>query len=515
MSISLVFTESGGASGSLSGAAPSGVAGPSTITVSTGTFTRASSKFNDGATNARAGYNTGNKCLKTTAYFDGPNYADSCIGILQSGASGGLYGSSTGYGLAIDATGATIVKLTGGGFSYLGSKNYFTPSAGTYSIELAEDGSGLLTATKPGGGTFTATDTTYTTGNYSTIETLSSTTKTFSSWSGYALVVSPPNAPTDLTFSSVTSTSVSVTVTPSGTGNAATGYKLYKKVNGAGSWDSPITQASAVFSVTGLSTNTLYDFYAVAYNGAGDSSAGATESQGTLNPASAGGGDLSSVNIITINSSGVYTTAENTTNVGAVSASTTSGDPLSYAIIGGLDAALFTINSAGIISFLSAPNFEEPGSSLGTNAYSLTIEVTDGSSLPAQQNVTVNVSNVADEITSLVVTSAASVSASVRTLFTVTVLATDGSVFMAGYPLNLTASKTGIISTDAVAVTNVSGVATWVCTVLGTAEPGSECTLTISAGTASVAVPVEIVPSTNGDIFFRGEWWPRTYPQNS
>ena len=293
MTVSLVFTESGGTSGSLSGAAPSGVAGPSTITVSNGTFTRASSKFNDGATNARAGYNTGNKCLRTSAYLDGPNFDSICIGILQSGASGGLYGTSTGYGLAFDATGATIVKLSGGGFSYLGSKNYFTPTAGLYIIDLAENGSGLLTATKPGGGTFTATDTTYTAGNYSTVETLSSTTKTLSSWSGYSLVAAVPNAPIDLVFSGVTASAATVTVTPSTAGNAATGYKLYKKVNGAGSWDVPISQASPTFSIAGLTANTLYDFYAVAFNGLGDSSAGATESQGTLNPATAGGGDLS------------------------------------------------------------------------------------------------------------------------------------------------------------------------------------------------------------------------------
>ena len=78
--------------------------------------------------------------------------------------------------------------------------------------------------------------------------------------------------------------------------------------------------------------------------------------------------------------------AENQTSVISVSASDANGDTLSYSL-SGTDAASFSINSAGVITFDAAPNYESK------NSYSITVQVSDGSISPSQA-LTVNVTNV-------------------------------------------------------------------------------------------------------------------------
>ena len=62
----------------------------------------------------------------------------------------------------------------------------------------------------------------------------------------------------------------------------------------------------------------------------------------------------------------------------------TTSDPdtpttLTYSIVGGVDAALFTINTAtGVLTFLSAPNFEAPADAGTNNVYDVTVQVSDG-----------------------------------------------------------------------------------------------------------------------------------------
>ena len=78
--------------------------------------------------------------------------------------------------------------------------------------------------------------------------------------------------------------------------------------------------------------------------------------------------------------------AENQTSVISVSASDANGDTLSYSL-SGTDAASFSINSSGVITFDAAPNYESK------NSYSITVQVSDGSISPSQA-LTVNVTNV-------------------------------------------------------------------------------------------------------------------------
>jgi hypothetical protein len=90
-------------------------------------------------------------------------------------------------------------------------------------------------------------------------------------------------------------------------------------------------------------------------------------------------------------------TAENMTAVTIVAA-TDSDDPsaLSYAIVGGADAALFQIDRvSGQLSFKAAPDFEAPKDMGADNVHEVTVRASDGS-LFVDQAISVRVTDVAD-----------------------------------------------------------------------------------------------------------------------
>jgi hypothetical protein len=72
------------------------------------------------------------------------------------------------------------------------------------------------------------------------------------------------------------------------------------------------------------------------------------------------------------------------------------GNPLSFSIAGGADAARFTITSAGALSFASPPDFEQPTDADRNNVYLVHLSVSDGS-LSATLDLAVTVTNVAGE----------------------------------------------------------------------------------------------------------------------
>ncbi|WP_341674836.1 cadherin domain-containing protein [Niveibacterium sp. SC-1] len=75
---------------------------------------------------------------------------------------------------------------------------------------------------------------------------------------------------------------------------------------------------------------------------------------------------------------------------GAVVTTVTATDPdaassLSYTIVGGADAGKFVINaSTGQLSFVSAPDFENPTDTDGNNVYDVVVQVSDGSNTDTQ-----------------------------------------------------------------------------------------------------------------------------------
>src|SRR5262249_28072539 len=91
--------------------------------------------------------------------------------------------------------------------------------------------------------------------------------------------------------------------------------------------------------------------------------------------------------------------AENATAVTTVAAvDPDNGAVLGYSIVGGADQLAFVINSStGALSFVSAPNFENPTDNGHDNVYNVTVQVSDGS-LVGTQDIAVSVTNVPDGV---------------------------------------------------------------------------------------------------------------------
>jgi len=70
---------------------------------------------------------------------------------------------------------------------------------------------------------------------------------------------------------------------------------------------------------------------------------------------------------------------ENSAQAYQATASDPNNDPLAYSIAGGADAARFTIDGSGRLSFVSPPNFEQPADADANNVYAVTLRVSDGS----------------------------------------------------------------------------------------------------------------------------------------
>ena len=103
----------------------------------------------------------------------------------------------------------------------------------------------------------------------------------------------------------------------------------------------------------------------------------------------------SSADAVTFTSSATFSVAENSTAVGTVAASVAgciSGETVTMAL-SGADEALFTIDAAGALAFIAAPDFEVTGSASGTNDYTVVVTATAGSKT-AEQTITVSVTDV-------------------------------------------------------------------------------------------------------------------------
>ena len=89
---------------------------------------------------------------------------------------------------------------------------------------------------------------------------------------------------------------------------------------------------------------------------------------------------------------------ENTTlvvDIQATDDSSSEGDGLTYSLSGGADQGLFTIDATtGELSFISAPDFEQPLDVGNDNGYAVEVTVTDAGGLSTAQLFTINVTDV-------------------------------------------------------------------------------------------------------------------------
>jgi hypothetical protein len=108
-------------------------------------------------------------------------------------------------------------------------------------------------------------------------------------------------------------------------------------------------------------------------------------------------GDVDENEAPTITSSDAVTVDENTTFAVDVDVDATdpNGDTVEFSITGGDDAALFTIDpDTGELSFISAPDFENPADANGDNVYEVEVTATDPGGLTDVQPITVTVGDV-------------------------------------------------------------------------------------------------------------------------
>ena len=109
------------------------------------------------------------------------------------------------------------------------------------------------------------------------------------------------------------------------------------------------------------------------------------------------------VNHVTIVSDGGYDWAqvsvdENQTAVTTVSAMDDDGAPLTYSITGGEDASFFTIDSqTGVLSFVAAPDYEQPQGNWSDNFYEVEVTASDGTRSDTQM-IGVNVNDVEEPL---------------------------------------------------------------------------------------------------------------------
>ena len=193
--------------------------------------------------------------------------------------------------------------------------------------------------------------------------------------------------------------------------NATVG-SVVGQVSIASSGDSNITSFAIIsggdgkFSIDSNGTvkvaNTLdyetqhsYTLHIKATNSAGDSSSVAVVI-GLLNvndnpPVITSNGGSDSVNI-NVN--------ENSTAVTTVTATDADGNQVTYSL-DGADKNKFTINSTtGVLSFVTAPDYDNPGDANGDNSYEVVVVASDGE-FNDTQSITVNVQNVPDVVPEL------------------------------------------------------------------------------------------------------------------
>ena len=93
-----------------------------------------------------------------------------------------------------------------------------------------------------------------------------------------------------------------------------------------------------------------------------------------------------------------FSVQENGVNVGTVVASDSDAEDriTGYSVSGGADRSLFRINSGGVLSFHSAPDFESPSDAGRNNVYVLEVTVTSGTGVrerSATERIAVRVKN--------------------------------------------------------------------------------------------------------------------------
>src|SRR4029450_9869170 len=113
-------------------------------------------------------------------------------------------------------------------------------------------------------------------------------------------------------------------------------------------------------------------------------------------------GNVNDAPVITSNGGAATAALSIAENTAAVTTGTApdadAGATVTYSIVGGADAAKFTIDAnPGALAFVSAPDAENPTDAGGNNVYDVVVQVSDGTSTDSQA-IAVTVSDVNDNV---------------------------------------------------------------------------------------------------------------------
>ena len=194
-----------------------------------------------------------------------------------------------------------------------------------------------------------------------------------------------PAIPT-VTVTSGSPTSLDVTWVKPGLngGPDITGYKVEYRAGNSGGWtDHPHSGTGTTAAISGLTASTSYQVRVRALNGETDS-----------DWSDPGTGSTSVNNDPVITTTSPRSVAENTTAVATLTATDAdSGDTLSWSKIGGADADKFDLTTAGVLTFIAAPDYEDPTDTGTDNGYEVIVRVSDGTA-NVDLTLTVNVTDV-------------------------------------------------------------------------------------------------------------------------
>jgi VCBS repeat-containing protein len=127
-------------------------------------------------------------------------------------------------------------------------------------------------------------------------------------------------------------------------------------------------------------------------------------------------------------SSAAVTVPENTTSVLSVVATDADmpAETIRYSLTGGADASKFSLTNAGVLTFVAAPDFENPSDFDANHVYDLQITADDGAGRTTVQNMTVTVTGLNDNSPSF--TSSSNVAIGENQTSVTTVTATDADL---------------------------------------------------------------------------------------
>ena len=196
-----------------------------------------------------------------------------------------------------------------------------------------------------------------------------------------------PGAPDAPSVSPASVTSLTVTWSaPDNAGPEITDYDVQYRAGTSAPWSDGSHIGTALTAIlTGLLEDTSYQVQVRA-----------TNAEGTGGWSASGSGATDANAAPSFTSSTTFNPAENQTAVGTVEASDsdTTDDITDYALSGGADQALFSINNSGVLTFQAAPNYEDPQDANTDNAYVVVVQATSGTGDREQtgtQTITVTV----------------------------------------------------------------------------------------------------------------------------